>query len=172
MKIKGHICLLMLAVACSCSSGKEMAAVNKETKNAETVEVAAKETVEEKRDVQEASGVKFLEVELEEAMKISKKKEKPIFLYCHTKTCGPCKKMKATVFATAECGEFINSNFIPITMDMEEGKGVEYGKKYQVGIYPTFLIIDAEGKKVGEVIGAVMDTQKFIGYVKEIVNIE
>ncbi len=170
MKTRKHICMLMLAAACSCSSGKEMATVNEEPKMAETVEATVRETAEEQTDTQEGIGVNFQEIELEEALKISKEKNKPVFLYCHIKTCGPCKKMKEKVFATTECGNYINSNFIPVTMDMEEGKGVEYGKKYQVGIYPSFLIIDAEGNKSGEIIGAIMDTQKFIERLKEVTN--
>ena len=58
--------MLMLAAACSCSSGKEMATVNEEPKMEETVEATVRETAEEKTDTQEGIGVNFQEIELEE----------------------------------------------------------------------------------------------------------
>ena len=67
--------MLMLAAACSCSSGKEMATVNEKPKMAETVEATVRETAEEQTDTQESIGVNFQEIELEEALKISKEKK-------------------------------------------------------------------------------------------------
>lgn len=82
---------------------------------------------------------------LEEALKASKAQNKPVFIDCYTKTCGPCKYYQKEVFPIKEIGDYMNQNFICVMKDMQEGDGPAIGKKYGIGIYPTFLVIDSEG---------------------------
>lgn len=87
-------------------------------------------------------------ISLEEALKVSKKENKPVFIDCYTKTCGPCKYYKKEVFPLEEIGEYMNKNFICIMQDMEENAGPAIGKKYNIMIYPTFLVLDADGNEL------------------------
>ena len=36
---------------------------------------------------------------------------------------------------------------------MEKGEGIDIAKKYNIKAYPTFLILDPDGKVVGRVVG-------------------
>ena len=114
---------------------------------------------------------KFYDLTLEEAIEKAKKEDKYVFVSFYTKTCAPCKKMKATVLATSECGEYINEHFIPIMIDGEdEGIGTEIAKKYEVYIFPTHMILLPNGTKEGEVLGAEYDVNKFLGMLKTIIH--
>lgn len=87
-------------------------------------------------------------ISLEEALKASRIQNKPVFIDCYTKTCGPCKYYKEEVFTLKEIGEYMNKNFICIMQDMQENDGPAIGKKYDVMIYPTFLVLDTNGNEL------------------------
>ena len=91
-------------------------------------------------------GTVWLDLTLDEGIKMSAETGKPLFIDCHTKTCGPCKYMLKNVFPLKEVGEYMNSNFICIKKDMEEGDGITVAKRYDVRLYPTYLII-IDGKE-------------------------
>ena len=103
----------------------------------------------------------FQELSLEEACKMSKTENKPIFLDCYTSWCGPCKMMANEVFTLKEAGDDFNKNFVCVKTDMEKGGGPAIGKQYGVDAYPTFLIINANGKLMHKVVGA-MPLEKLI----------
>ena len=103
----------------------------------------------------------FQELSLEEACKKAKTENKPIFLDCYTSWCGPCKMMANEVFTLKEAGDYFNKNFVCVKTDMEKGGGPAIGKQYGVDAYPTFLIINANGKLMHKVVGA-MPLEKLI----------
>lgn len=103
----------------------------------------------------------FQELSLEEACKKAKTENKPIFLDCYTSWCGPCKMMANEVFTLKEAGDYFNKNFVCVKTDMEKGGGPAIGKQYGVDAYPTFLIINADGKLMHKVVGA-MPLEKLI----------
>ena len=116
-------------------------------------------------------GTVFYDINLEEAMKKAKAEGKYVLINFHTSTCVPCKKMEKEVFPTPECGEYVNKHFIPIAIDGEDdGVGTELAKKYQIFIFPTYLILSPDGFKEGEVLGAEFDTNKFLDMLKTIIH--
>lgn len=126
---------------------------------------------EETTDKEEAEGVKFLDITLEQALEKAKSEGKTVFIDFYLKTCAPCKKMEKIVFTTKECGEYINNTFIPIKIDGEDdGVGTEMTKQYKIFIYPTCLIIAPDGNKLGEINGAEFDVNKFIESLNEIIK--
>lgn len=101
-------------------------------------------------------GVKFETGTLAQALKKAKnnkKGPKMVFLDCYTSWCGPCKMMAKDVFTLPEVGDYFNSTFVNIKLDMEKGEGPELAKKYKVTGYPTFLILDGDGKEIARVVG-------------------
>lgn len=96
----------------------------------------------------------FLELSLDEACKKAKTENKPIFLDCYTSWCGPCKMMANDVFTLQEAGDYFNKNFVCVKIDMEKGEGPVIGKQYGVDAYPTFLIINSDGKLMHKLVGA------------------
>lgn len=116
-------------------------------------------------------GTIFYDITLEEALAKAKNEDKYVLINFHTSTCVPCKKMEKEVFPTVECGEYINKRFVPITIDGEDdGAGTELAKKYQVFIFPSYLILSPDGFKEGEVLGAEFDINKFLDMLKTIIH--
>lgn len=96
----------------------------------------------------------FQELSLEKAREQARAENKPIFLDCYTSWCGPCKMMANEVFTLKAAGDYFNKNFVCVKVDMEKGEGPTIGKQYGVDAYPTFLIINADGKLMHKLVGA------------------
>lgn len=95
----------------------------------------------------------------------AKAENKYIFIDCFTTWCGPCKYMTANIFPQQEVGDFFNSKFINVKLQMdvtagdneevkkwyEDAKAI--GEQYSVRAYPTFLFFSPEGKVVHRMVG-------------------
>ena len=91
-------------------------------------------------------GLQFIEADWNKALAEAKKQNKLIFLDAYASWCGPCKLLKKNTFPDKEAGEYFNSNFINIAIDMEKDDGPALAEKYGVNAYPTLIITDANGK--------------------------
>ncbi|MCB0518343.1 MAG: thioredoxin family protein [Lewinellaceae bacterium] len=100
-----------------------------------------------------AQGIEFFHGTLKEALEEADKLGKPIFVDAYAKWCGPCKRMAATTFKDESVGEFFNKNFINMKIDMEEGEGLTFRKKYPVSAFPTLFFIDGKGEIIHKVVG-------------------
>lgn len=105
-------------------------------------------------------GIHFEDISLKEALAKAGAEGKKVFVDCYTQTCGPCKYMMKNIFPLEECGDYFNPRFVSLARDMNVGEGPEMGKKYDVGIYPTFLIINPDGSLYCKEIGAVRHNSK------------
>ena len=76
-----------------------------------------------------------------------------VFLDCYTTWCGPCRNMSENIFPQKAAGDYFNSKFINIKIDMEKGEGLDIRKYYGIRAYPTFLILDSKGKELGRLEG-------------------
>ena len=131
----------------------------------ESQATATESAIEEVKE----QGTVFYDITLEEALAKAKAEGKHVLIDFCTSTCAPCKKMEKEVFPTIECGEYVNEHCVSIKVDGEdEGAGTELAEKYQIFIFPTYLILSPDGFKEGEVIGAEYDVNKFLEMLKEI----
>ena len=103
---------------------------------------------------------------LKEALEQAKVQGKMVFVDCYTTWCGPCKMMTEEVFPQKEAGDFFNAHFVNVKFDMEKGEGPELGKRFNVNVYPTFLIIEQDGSIRHRFIGNTKE-KVFIKRVKE-----
>lgn len=103
---------------------------------------------------QSETGIKFESSEWAAVLAKAKAEKKYVFLDAYAVWCGPCKWMDRTVFPTEEAGNFFNSHFINVKMDMQKGEGVELAKKYEVHAFPTYLFVDSEGEIVHRMVGS------------------
>ena len=76
-----------------------------------------------------------------------------VFLDCYTTWCGSCRNMAEKIFPQKAAGDYFNSKFINIKIDMEKGEGLDIRKYYGIRAYPTFLILDSKGKELGRIEG-------------------
>ena len=105
-----------------------------------------------------------------EVQEKAKAENKFIFMDCLTTWCGPCKFMSANIFPQKAVGEFYNSKFINVKVqldstaaDAEEIKkwyqdGHDIAKQYEIRAYPTYLIFDPNGNIVHRFVGSSDET--------------
>lgn len=70
--------------------------------------------------------------------------------------------MEQETFPQEKLGKFINERFVPIMVDMDEGEGPAIAEKYNVQIFPTYLILLPNGAKEGEIIGTEFNIDELI----------
>lgn len=112
----------------------------------------------------EVEGTQFRDLSFEQALTAARDESKMVFLDCYTSWCNPCRQMAVRVFPTREVGDFLNRNFVCIKMDMEQGEGVELAERYDVLIYPTYLVINPDGRMQHKAVGAI-EGKGFIGLI-------
>ncbi len=167
MKTVKSICALLIVAMCSCSGNASHV-----KENAAPTEVKAEETlpVIEAKALTSEPGVVFYDMPLEDALLKAKNEGKYVLIDCHTKECGPCRRMEAEIFPQEQLGKFVNERFVPIMADMKEGEGLDIAKKYCVQIYPTLLVLLPNAAKEGEVVGAEFNLDILIGMLKTIIH--
>lgn len=105
---------------------------------------------------QEDEGIKFQNLTYEDALKLSKRTGKPIFIDCYTSWCGPCKVMAGKTFTDKEVGEYFNKNFINLKVEMEkDADGPELARLFKVRAYPTLLFVDGNGDLIKQSLGMI-----------------
>lgn len=111
----------------------------------------------------------FREISFDEGLKAAKAENKLLFVDCYTQWCGPCKMMANTVFPDSTLGAWMNSKFVCMKIDMEKGEGPELMKRYDVNAFPTFLVLNHEGKLQGRTVGG-MSADKFSHVIDSVIN--
>lgn len=106
-------------------------------------------------------GIKFSEGNWDALLAKAKAQNALIFMDAYATWCGPCKMMSNQVFTDGEVGNYYNTHFINVKMDMEKGEGIDLAKKYEVQAYPTLLFIDGDGQLVHRMVGF-QGTEEFI----------
>lgn len=172
MKATKTIGIMFVASMLSCSSSV-VPAKEQQLNTAETEQAAVEEKpVKEYRKLTEEPGVIFYDMTLEEALEKAKNEGKYVLIDCHTKTCGPCRRMEKEVFPQEKFGQFVNERFVPIMRDIEEGEGLEIAEKYNIQICPTLLVLMPNAAKEGEIVGTEFNIDSLIGMLKTILHEE
>ncbi len=102
----------------------------------------------------------FRTLSFDDALAAAKKEKKMVFIDFYTDWCGPCKKMAREVFPQKSVGDYFNGKFVCLKLNAEK-EGKELAKKYNVKAYPTYVVIDTDGKQRLEACGA-MEPEAFI----------
>lgn len=102
----------------------------------------------------------FRTLSFDAALSAAKQEKKMVFIDFYTDWCGPCKMMARDVFPQPKVGDYFNARFVCLKLNAEK-EGKELAKKYQVSAYPTYVVLDADGKMLMTAKGA-MDADDFI----------
>ncbi|PUZ24248.1 Thioredoxin [Chitinophaga costaii] len=105
--------------------------------------------------------IAFQKDALSAALQEGKTTGKTVFVDCYTQWCGPCKAMAATVFKTDSVADFFNAHLISVSLDMEQGEGLAAMKKYKIGAFPSFLLLNVNGDILYKFVGA-MSANEFM----------
>lgn len=97
--------------------------------------------------------IAFEKTTLREALNKAASERKLTFVDCYAEYCGPCKAMDALVFTLDSVADFFNSTFVNVKLDMLSEDGKQYADTYKIGAYPSFLLLDHEGKIVYKFVG-------------------
>jgi thiol:disulfide interchange protein DsbD len=85
---------------------------------------------------------------LDEKLAEAKSRNKPLFVYFHSRYCKVCKKLDETTFKDPKITKILNEKYIALVVDLSD-KGYTdtqaIKEKYGVYGYPAFLMIDSDG---------------------------
>lgn len=116
-----------------------------------------------------ADGIQFYKGPFKNALKLAKKENKLVFLDIYATWCGPCKKLKSKTFSDSEVGLFYNQAFVNVSLNGEQGEGLELAYKYDVHSYPTLLFFNAEGKVISLAVGY-HNKEQFLTLGRSVIN--
>lgn len=117
------------------------------------------------------------------AQELAKTTGKPLFIqFTGSDWCGWCKLMDGKVFSTTEWTDYAKDNLVLLYIDFPRGKqqskelkeqNDKLAELYGIGGFPTYIILDAQGKQLGQ-LGASQDAtaQGFIDQVKDVLIIQ
>ena len=84
----------------------------------------------------------------------AKLEDKIVFVDAYASWCGPCKEMDAKTFPNKKVGDFFNTNFINIKVDVEKGDGLDIADKYKITGLPTLFFVNSDEELVHSSVGA------------------
>ncbi len=96
----------------------------------------------------------------EKALAKAKTEKKMVLLdFTGSDWCGWCIKLNKEVFSKQEFKDFAKANLVLVEVDFPQGKKLpkktqaqndKLGKEYKIKGYPTIIVLDSEGKQVGQ----------------------
>jgi len=117
---------------------------------------------------------------LEEAIKIAEKEDKTVLVnFTGSDWCKWCIKLSDEVFKQKEFEEYADENLVLVMLDfprsIEQSQEVkDYNRalmnKYQVRGYPTILIINAAGERIGTTGYQPGGPEKYIKHLEEMIK--
>lgn len=99
------------------------------------------------------SQVRFLEVDFENALAQAKSANKLVFLDFRADWCKPCVEMEKTTYLDRIVSEILNTNYVPLKIDVDYFTGMDLKERYNVNTLPTMLLINAYGEVQKRIIG-------------------
>ncbi len=108
--------------------------------------------------------VEVKKMSFDEAIIEASKSGRQLLVMGSTTWCGPCKAVIKNVFPNKELGDYLNSRYVVIKIDLDTPAAGDFGKKYEISSYPTFVIFNGEGKELNRFSGAPAKPEAFVEY--------
>lgn len=93
--------------------------------------------------------VQFFKLPLVEAKKRAAETRKPLLVHFSATWCMPCQWMEKNTFTDLPLADYINANYIPVKIDVDELQGYNDKEANNVNFLPTILIFSASGNLIG-----------------------
>ena len=93
------------------------------------------------------------------ARELANDSDKNMLLFFTGEWCSPCRIMKREVFADEEVMKAINSQVVPVMIDVDDPKAEEIVKLYKVGGTPITIFTDPQGKVLDYAVGKIGKTK-------------
>lgn len=90
--------------------------------------------------------VEFIEGSLGLAIQKAGQEGKLLFVEFGAKWCMPCRFMEQNTFRDQEIIGYMDANYVPVKIDIDDFDGFAYKQKYKVEALPTFFIMNSSGK--------------------------
>jgi uncharacterized protein YyaL (SSP411 family) len=103
-------------------------------------------------------------MDYQDAISESKESGKPIFVMISREKCHYCYFMKSQVFTDPKVSAFLNENFVPVELDLENDPLPDYLKPYGT---PTFYIVADGGKRMSRPIVGAAKADAFVERIKK-----
>jgi len=93
--------------------------------------------------------------EITSSQMLANDSNKNTLLFFTAQWCVPCRIMKREVFADKEVSNIINSQVIPVMIDVDNPGSAELIQHFKVRATPTTIVTDAQGKVLDYAVGRV-----------------
>ena len=93
------------------------------------------------------------------ARELANDSHKNMLLFFTGEWCSPCRIMKREVFADKEVMKAINSQVVPVMINVDDPNAEELLKHYKVGGTPTIIFTDPKGKVLDYAVGKIGKTK-------------
>jgi len=93
------------------------------------------------------------------ARELANDSDKNMLLFFTGEWCSPCRIMKREVFADQEVMKAINSQVVPVMINVDDPNTVELLKQYEVGGTPITIFTDPQGKVIDYAVGKIGKTK-------------
>lgn len=116
--------------------------------------------------IAQEKGVKFQHnLTWDQVLMQAKKENKTIFVDCYATWCGPCKAMDKEVYSKDQIGNFVNSRFISVKVQMDSTNNdsddirmlfpiaKKFQTEYSITALPSFLFFSPDGQPLHKAIG-------------------
>jgi thiol:disulfide interchange protein len=101
---------------------------------------------------------------LEEAIEKAQLENKMIFADMSAVWCPTCRKLDNEVFTDEKVKAALNEHYVFSRIDYESAEGEAFMQRYNVAGFPTLLILDNKGNKLGQ-LPLTFSTEKFVALI-------
>jgi len=93
----------------------------------------------------------FRNLSFDEALALSAKDDRVVFIDFYTTWCPPCKQLDKVTWKDEKVVAWLEANTVAIKVDAEEE--VELARRFRVEAYPTLIFVDDSGEELGRLVG-------------------
>lgn len=105
------------------------------------------------------------------AKELANNSNKNMLLFFTGEWCVPCRIMKREVFADKEVMKAINSQVVPVMINIDAPNATEIVKHYKIGGTPITIFTDPEGKVLDYAVGKIGKTE-FLEMLKNLEKVD